>query len=269
MGKHGVFVTGPAGSGKSTFCKVMQQHCEALRRTVHVVNLDPAAEDIRYNPSIDIRDLIQLEDVMEQMNFGPNGGLVFCMEFLVDNLSWLEDELGDYDDDYLIFDCPGQIELYTHIPVMKSLSEELQRWGYRMCCVHVIDSHFTNEPSKFISGTLVSLSAMMQVQLPHINVMTKMDLLGARGKKQSMERFFDPDITYLLNSLTEETGERFRKLNNAIGTLIEDYNMVSFVPLDVTDEDSISLVLAHIDNSIQYGEDLEPKEPNDKVDVDE
>eukprot|EP01102_Stenamoeba_stenopodia_P004552 TRINITY_DN14852_c0_g1_i2.p1 TRINITY_DN14852_c0_g1~~TRINITY_DN14852_c0_g1_i2.p1 ORF type:complete len:115 (+),score=27.57 TRINITY_DN14852_c0_g1_i2:80-424(+) len=101
MGKHGVFVTGPAGSGKSTFCKVMQQHCEALRRTVHVVNLDPAAEDIRYNPSIDIRDLIQLEDVMEQMNFGPNGGLVFCMEFLVDNLSWLEDELGDYDDDYL------------------------------------------------------------------------------------------------------------------------------------------------------------------------
>jgi len=57
--------------------------------------------------TLDIRDLIQLEDVMEQMNFGPNGGLVFCMEFLVDNLSWLEDELGDYDDDYLIFDCPG------------------------------------------------------------------------------------------------------------------------------------------------------------------
>jgi hypothetical protein len=42
---------------------------------------------------------------------------------------------------------------------------------------------------------------------------------------------------------------------------IDDYNMVSFVPLDISDEESITMVLAHIDNSIQYGEDLEPKEP--------
>jgi len=26
----------------------------------------------------------------EEMNYGPNGGLVFCMEFLMQNLSWLE-----------------------------------------------------------------------------------------------------------------------------------------------------------------------------------
>jgi hypothetical protein len=35
---------------------------------------------------------------------------------------------------------------------------------------------------------------------------------------------------------------------------IEDFNMVSFLPLDVTDEDSVGLVLSHIDNAIQYGE---------------
>lgn len=39
------------------------------------------------------------------------------MEFLIANLSVFDDALGHYEDDYIIFDCPGQIELYTHIPV--------------------------------------------------------------------------------------------------------------------------------------------------------
>ncbi len=39
--------------------------------------------------------------------------------------------------------------------------------------------------------------------------------------------------------------------------------MVSFMPLDVTDEDSVGAVLSHIDNALQYGEDEEPKEPKD------
>ena len=40
--------------------------------------------------------------------------------------------------------------------------------------------------------------------------------------------------------------------------------MVSFIPLNITDEESINLVLAHIDHAMQYGEDLEPKEPVDE-----
>jgi len=49
---------------------------------------------------------------------------------------------------------------------------------------------------------------------------------------------------------------------------LDDYNMVSFVPLDPTDEDSIGYALSLVDHSIQYGEDLEPKEPQDGVDED-
>jgi hypothetical protein len=28
----------------------------------------------------DIQELISLEDVMEELDYGPNGGLVYCME---------------------------------------------------------------------------------------------------------------------------------------------------------------------------------------------
>eukprot|EP00877_Chromochloris_zofingiensis_P007753 jgi/Chrzof1/3230/Cz12g16240.t1 len=34
---------------------------------------DPAAEHFSYPVSIDIRDLISLEDVMEELQLGPNG----------------------------------------------------------------------------------------------------------------------------------------------------------------------------------------------------
>lgn len=37
--------------------------------------------------------------------------------------------------------------------------------------------------------------------------------------------------------------------------------MVRFLPFDCTDEEGINIVLQHIDFSIQYGEDLDFKEP--------
>ena len=46
--------------------------------------------------AFDIRDLISLEDVMEEMELGPNGGLLYCMEYLLENLDWLKDSLEEY-----------------------------------------------------------------------------------------------------------------------------------------------------------------------------
>lgn len=78
--RYAVLVTGPAGAGKSTFCASLITHANTLGRQVHLVNLDPAAERFEYQPAVDIRDLISLEDVMEELEFGPNGGLVYCFE---------------------------------------------------------------------------------------------------------------------------------------------------------------------------------------------
>lgn len=41
---------------------------------------------------------------------------------------------------------------------------------------------------------------------------------------------------------------------------IEDHPLVTFLPLDLTLEDSIENVVSHIDFTMQYGEDEEPKE---------
>lgn len=36
--------------------------------------------------------------------------------------------------------------------------------------------------------------------------------------------------------------------------------MVSLLPFNIKDEESIEYVLSSVDNAIQYGEDVEPKE---------
>ena len=110
--RYAVLVTGPAGAGKSTFCASLITQAQQLGRSVHLFNLDPAADKFEYPPSIDIRDLISLEEVMEDLELGPNGGLIYCFEYLMNNLDWLQEALGDYDDDFLIIDCPGQF-LYS------------------------------------------------------------------------------------------------------------------------------------------------------------
>ncbi|XP_002992702.2 GPN-loop GTPase 3, partial [Selaginella moellendorffii] len=163
---------------------------------------------------------------MEEFNYGPNGGLIYCI-YLEENMDdWLAEKLEDYIDDDVVFDCPGQIELYTHIPVFKSLVEQLKRWDFNLCAVYLLDSQFVSDVTKYISGCLSSLSAMVQLELPHVNVLTKMDLVA---KKRDIEDYLDPDPVFLLSEMNANTAPRYGKLNAALAELIDDYRMVNFV----------------------------------------
>ncbi|XP_046655734.1 GPN-loop GTPase 3-like [Daphnia pulicaria] len=262
--RYAQIVIGPAGSGKSTYCTEMQRHAETARRNIHIVNLDPAAESFEYKPSIDIRDLIHVDDAMEdeEMHFGPNGALVFCMEFLLENLPWLENQLGEDDDDYFIFDCPGQIELYTHLNVMKKLLEALELWNFRLCAVFILDSHFMINSSSFISASMAALSAMTTLEVTFISILSKIDLLSKKSKKQ-LERFLEPDVkdicandTVMVNS---KWNQKHQMLTEMIGRVLEDYSLIKFAPLNITDEDNLANILFMVDNCMQFGEDRDIK----------
>ncbi|XP_012274639.1 GPN-loop GTPase 3 [Orussus abietinus] len=259
--RYAQLVMGPAGSGKSTYCSTMHKHAADDRKVVDVVNLDPAAEYFDYEPLLDIRDLIHLDDAMEDdtLKYGPNGGLVFCMEYLVENLNWLEEGLSDMDDDYIIFDCPGQIELYTHMTVMRQLITCLENMNFRVCGVFLVDSQFMVDGTKFLSGTMAALSVMINLEIPHVNILSKMDLLSKSSRKQ-LDRYLEPDPQSLLSDVQAGPwNEKYRRLTEALGRIIEDYSLVRFYPLNIKDEESISDIKLTIDNIIQYGEEEDVK----------
>jgi GPN-loop GTPase len=93
-------VIGPPGSGKTTFCNGMQQLMHALGRECVIVNLDPANDALPYPCALNVMDLISLEDVMDEFALGPNGGLVYCMEYLEKNIEWLDTKLNELDGMY-------------------------------------------------------------------------------------------------------------------------------------------------------------------------
>jgi len=259
--RYAQLVMGPAGSGKSTYCAAVTAHAQDCKRTIHVVNLDPAAEFFNYEPIADIRDLIQVDDVMddEELKFGPNGGLVFAMEFLLENLEWLEEALGEDEDDYILFDCPGQIELYTHMTVMKRLVDTLQAWNFRICGIFVLDCHFMVDGNKFISGAMAALSVMVNLELPHVNVLSKVDLLSVSSRLQ-LDHYLEPDTAVLTTTaMSGRWGKKHAMLSEALGRVLDDYSLVKFFPLDITNEENILDMLTMIDNTIQYGEDADVK----------
>lgn len=248
---------------QSTYCSALVQHGIDTKRTIEVVNLDPAAEHFEYQPVVDVRELIHVEDTMqdEELHFGPNGGLVFCIEYLAENSDWLHERLGEQEDDYILFDCPGQIELYTHLTAMRKLIRMLHNWNFNICSVFLVDVQFMTDGAKFLSGTMSALSVMVNLELPHLNILSKMDLLGKAARRQ-LDRFLEPDSHAIMGDIeanSNQFNEKHRKLTEAIGKLIEDYSLVRFTPLNLKDQESISDVLITIDNILQYGEDLDVK----------
>ncbi|OIR57907.1 MAG: ATP(GTP)-binding protein Fet5 [Amphiamblys sp. WSBS2006] len=292
---HAVFFIGPAGTGKSSLCTAMLEHFEAIKRKAHLVNLDPAAILPKYRPSFDIKDHISVEEVMDQNDCGPNGGLLLSLEKALDSESGLREDLENREDDFLLVDCPGQIEIYTHTDILEKIIGIFIQNSYRVCVVYLLEAHFVLEPTKFIAGVLNALSAMMNLETPHLNVISKVDLLeenslGEIGKSNEEDGedgedgggdtsgdedaffedvedgssrfspYFYPDSAYLLESIDKKTPSKYKKLNKALVDLMDEYQLVNFLPVSVKNKKSIEHLVLHMDNCLQYGEDTETKE---------
>ena len=65
--------------------------------------------------------------------------------------------------------------------VMRSFVDILQTWNFRMCGVFIVDSHFMVDGATFLSGTMSALSVMMNLEIPHVNILSKIDLLSPQG----------------------------------------------------------------------------------------
>ncbi|XP_063711858.1 GPN-loop GTPase 2-like [Symsagittifera roscoffensis] len=253
----GQLVIGPPGAGKSTYCATVSEVLKKLKRNVVLINLDFANDQPPYEANIDATNLITVEDSMQHLSLGPNGSLMYCMHFLQKNIEWLFTEIEKLlDDSYIIFDLPGQIELYTHDDSVQIIVEKLvQKFDLRLVCVNLIDSHYCSDPAKFISACTTCLSSMMRLALPHINVLSKMDLIETNGKPDIGLNYFleTLNMSYICDQLSDDQFfAKYKKLNSALCSLIEDYSLVNFVPLCVSDKNLMVKLVKQIDKANGY-----------------
>lgn len=73
----------------------MHQFLGAIGRKCSIVNLDPANDRTSYPCALDVRDLVTLEEIMDEDKLGPNGATLYALEELEENYSWLESGLKE------------------------------------------------------------------------------------------------------------------------------------------------------------------------------
>ncbi len=219
-----LIILGAAGSGKTLFTKNFGRYLSDLGFSVRRINLDPASRP-RYEADRDIREFIRTEEVMEREKLGINGALIRSAELSIKHLSEII-----LDDDYVIYDTPGQLELF----IFTNFGVELvKRLGSFSLGIFLVDSSRVKNPNQYAAMISQSAVITLLLQIPVLTVFNKSDLHKVRDfdfYKRELEKegvlgeFFDhllrfiegTSVIYRPLRISAKNFEGFDELLNAI-----------------------------------------------------
>lgn len=170
---------GTAGSGKTSLTNVLQQWLKAKYGfSVKVVNLDPGAEGVTYTSDYDVRRIVSVKDLMLKDNLGPNGATLKAMEMIQKRFDEVENELLKIqkDADVIIYDTPGQMEVFVFHPSGPFILGRLRKLRSTVG-VFLIDPWLLNSPSGLAAALLLSIITKLRMSIPLVLVISKSDLV--------------------------------------------------------------------------------------------
>ena len=124
---------------------------------------------------MDIRKYVDTTTVMEQYGLGPNGAAIMATDILATNINDIQVEVDSINPEYLIIDTPGQIELFIYRNSGPFLIQNLQ--ADEKINIFLYDGSIINTPINFVSISLLAASIRLRLNIPTINVLTKIDII--------------------------------------------------------------------------------------------
>jgi GTPase SAR1 family protein len=170
-----IFIVGTAGSGKTLLASAFSEWLKMAKQKVAVVNLDPGVMTLPYTPDVDIRDYVNITNLMEEYRLGPNGALVMAADLIAEQAETLSGEVEDLNADVVLVDTPGQMELFAFRAsgpyIVAELTKELK------AIVYLFDSVFSLNPVNYVSNLFLSAAVYNRFLIPQVHVLSKCDLL--------------------------------------------------------------------------------------------
>ena len=173
---HFVFIVGMAGTGKSTLTGAYIDWLRAQDQDVLSLNLDPGVTSLPYNPDIDARNYVDIQQLMQDYSLGPNGALIMASDLLADHLEEIRKEIDDANPDMIIADTPGQIELFAFREGGRFIANDLP--DDNCALIYLMDSPFTRSPLNFISSLYLAVAIYSRVMKPQVYALSKSDLVS-------------------------------------------------------------------------------------------
>ena len=214
-----MFLVGTAGSGKSLLTASLEKWLVGSELSVTVVNLDPGVEDPPYTSDVDVREYVNYGEIMQQFGLGPNGALVASLDMAVSNVNDLREEILESGTDYVIVDCPGQMELFAYRnsgPLMVSSLRDKDP----ALSLYLLDSNIARTPVGYLSSMLLGISINIRFGLPQLNILSKPDILMDEQIEEIVSWSTEP---YTLEEALDTSAEGLvREFSGAIFRMLED-----------------------------------------------
>jgi GTPase SAR1 family protein len=180
-----VFIIGTAGSGKSLLAAAFGEWLKMSKQDVAVVNLDPGVLKLPYSPDVDIRNYVDVGNIMEKYGLGPNGALIMAADLIADEVENISKDIEAANADIVLVDTPGQMELFAFRASGPYIVNELTKEPKAV--VYLFDSVFSVNPFNYVSNMFLSAAVYNRFFQPQVHLLSKCDLLP----KKEVERIAD------------------------------------------------------------------------------
>lgn len=247
-----LYFIGTAGSGKTTLTKEFKLWMDRQGYQSVIVNLDPGAESLPYEPDIDIRDWVSLIEVMEEHSLGPNGAQIACADMIAMNALEIKQVMDEFECHYFLIDTPGQMELFTF---RRASSEMVRTLGDRSLITFLFDPILSKQPTGFVSLFLFAGSSQFRFDVPFFPVISKADMLTEDEIKKIQK--WGEDHWELDTALRDE-GSTETQLGLELVKGIQNLGLQRKIPaISATERFGLEEIYTAVQDSFFGGDDLE------------
>ncbi|UJG40201.1 MAG: ATP/GTP-binding protein [Candidatus Heimdallarchaeum aukensis] len=253
--KYIIYLLGTAGAGKTFLTRTLFDWFSEKKLDVGILNLDAGVRTIPYAPAIDVRDIVDINEIVNEYNLGPNGAMIASMDLIATKIHDLMSEVEYVDPQYLIVDTPGQIELFAYRSSGKFIANMLKE-NREPVSVFLIDPSLVLKPEGLASILLLSLSVEFQLELPQIPVISKADLIK-KDHKERLERWIEEPETIGIEIERGQTISLSKQLGlNIIQTIEQFRNTGELFPISATTMHNIETLIAAIEREFGTRDDF-------------
>jgi GTPase SAR1 family protein len=249
-----IFLVGTAGSGKSLLTSSLEKWLVEAEVSVTVVNLDPGVDDPPYTSDVDVREYVNYGEIMQQFGLGPNGALVASLDMAIGHVGDLRDEIFELDRDYVLVDCPGQMELFAYRNSGPLMVSSLMGQDPAVS-LYLLDSNIARTPVGYLSSMLLGISISIRFDLPQIGILSKSDILLEEQIEEILSWSSD---TYILEeALDGSSSGLIREYSGAILRMLDDIGGGSaVVPVSAKVMTGIDILYGELQRTFLGGDNL-------------
>ena len=199
-----VYILGMAGSGKTTLTAKFSEWLEKNGEIVKRANLDPGVVQLPYKPDFDVREIVNLQELMRREGLGPNGGLLRANEIMLQNINVISSRINELSKNasYILIDTPGQLELFAFRELGSKVISSLS--SLNSVGIFLIDALNLVRASDVVMAVLLTLAIRFHLDIDVVMIINKIDTTDQKPVYLLRQFFANPKV--FMEEITRENG---------------------------------------------------------------